>query len=98
MRIDVYQRIGELYCLEKMFSEAIDLLNKALDLSMEEDERKRIKKTMADCYASQGDLSKGLSLYEEMLKNDPENDILKRRIESLKTQLKVSNSVKRYRW
>ena len=98
MKINVYQRIGELYCLEKMFAKAIECLNKALELSKGEDEISRIKKIMADCYASQGDLSSGLSLYEEMLQKDPDNEILKHRVESLRTQIKISNSAQRYNW
>ena len=98
MKLFVFQRLGELYCLEKMYSQSIEYLNKALDLSKDENNKNRIKKIMADCFASQGDLAKGLKIYEEMLDNDPENDILKDRIESLRTQLKISNSDQMYNW
>jgi len=98
MKVHVYQRLGELYCLEKMFSESIDYLNKALEICEDDAKRSRVKKSMADCYASQGDLAKGLSLYEEMLNKDPQNEILKHRVESLRTQIKISDSEQRYRW
>ena len=81
-----------------MHSQSIAYLNQALELSKDDDSKFRIKEIMADCLASHGQLAEGLKIYEEMLENDPENDILKDRIKSLKTQLKISTSDQMNRW
>ena len=78
-----------------MFSEKT---SQALQLSNDEGMRTRITKSIADCYTNQGELAKGLELYEVMLKNDPQNETLKHRVESLRTQLKISTADQKYKW
>lgn len=98
LRPQALQRLGELYHIVKLFPRAIHFFNKAHELSTEEDTRLIIKKSLADCYVSQGEISKGLDIYEEILTADPDNKIVKHRAESLKERLKIMDTKQKYKW
>lgn len=92
------QRLGELYNIFRMFPRAIQLLNMAYELSKEDDARLIIRKTLADSYVSQGEISKGLEIYEDILEAEPDNENVKHRIESLNERKKIMDTKQRYKW
>lgn len=98
IKTKIFHRLGELYSLVEIFPKAIHFLNKAYESSKEEMMRQQVKKTLAECYASKGDLSKSLGIYEEIIKEEPDNEILRKRVESLRSRLKIVDITKKDGW
>lgn len=83
-------KLGELYCLVKDFNKAINFLEKAYKFSNNQEKRLQIKELKADCYINKGEIIKGLRLYEEIIKNDPQNKSLQERINSLRNRIDLT--------
>ena len=75
--------------MENSFNKAIDYLKEALELTEDEELIIEINKILAECYISNGDISIGIEIYKNILKQRPQNQILSKRIESLESRILI---------
>ncbi|MCX8023220.1 MAG: tetratricopeptide repeat protein [Syntrophorhabdaceae bacterium] len=52
---------------------------------------KILSPTLADIYLQQGHIDKAIEIYDRLLKRDPENEFLKKRVTALKKEIKEIN-------
>lgn len=68
-----YRNLAEIYRQENNYSQAIELLKRAIQISSED---KNLKASLASVFAKKGDYNQAISVYKGILDFDPENALV----------------------